>query len=133
LQVLFQNEHNVRSSIVNRRKRSLLLYNHLLDVEHVVENVDGWVGFCASYYSEVDDRCAEQNEEDSRNDNGLSDEEGKPTTTDGIGAYQGINNNGISGHSCNITPHQAMEKLVFIVKVLNVNTDFNGTSRSKMK
>jgi hypothetical protein len=49
----------VRPSIVNGRKRSLLLYNHLLDVQHVVENVDGQVRFCASYDSLVDDRGAD--------------------------------------------------------------------------
>jgi hypothetical protein len=58
VQVLFQNEHNIRSSIVNGRKRSLLLYNHLLDVGHVNENGSDQVGFCTSYYSEVDNRGA---------------------------------------------------------------------------
>jgi hypothetical protein len=38
VQVLFQNEHYVWSSIVDGRKRSLLLYNHLLGVDHVLEN-----------------------------------------------------------------------------------------------
>ena len=61
VQVLFQNDHNVRSSIVNGRKRSLLLYKHLLNVDHVVENAHGHVGFCASYFSLVDDIGAERN------------------------------------------------------------------------
>jgi hypothetical protein len=47
VQVLFQNEHNVRSSIVDGRKRSLLLYKHLLGVERVRNNSNGGVGFCA--------------------------------------------------------------------------------------
>jgi hypothetical protein len=41
VQVLFQNEHNVRSLIVDGRKRSLLLYNHLLGVDRVLGNSKG--------------------------------------------------------------------------------------------
>jgi hypothetical protein len=67
------------------------------------------------------------------NNNALSDEEGTPMTTEKIGASQGSNINGISGHSCPITPQQAMEKLVFIFEVLSFNTDFNITARLKMK
>jgi hypothetical protein len=54
-------------------------------------------------------------------------------TTDKISAAQVSNTNVLSGHWCHITPRQAMEKLVFIVEVLNVNTNFNVTARSKMK
>jgi hypothetical protein len=67
------------------------------------------------------------------NNNDLSDEEGTPTTTVKVGAAEGINNNGNSGHSCCITLQQAMKKLVFIVEALNVNKYFNVTARSKMK
>jgi hypothetical protein len=81
--------NNVRSSIVNGRKHSLLLYKHLLDAGHVVENGNSQVGFCASYYSEVYVRGAEQN-------NGVSDEEGTPTTADDICASQNSNNKSLT-------------------------------------
>jgi hypothetical protein len=58
VKVLFQNEHNIRSSIVDGRNRSLLLYKHLLGVDRVLNNSKGGVGFCA------DDRGVE-------NDDGL--------------------------------------------------------------
>jgi hypothetical protein len=105
VRVLFQNEHNVRSSIVDRRKRSLLLYNHLLGVNRVLENSKGGVGFC------TDDRGVEQ-------DGDLSDEENPLTTTAEIGVCQDSSNNGLSGLSRPITPHQAMAKMVFIVQIL---------------
>jgi hypothetical protein len=68
VQVLFQDKHTVWSSIVDGRKRSLLLYNYLLRVDHVLDNSKGGVGFCAA------DRGVEQ-------DGGLSDEENPLTTT----------------------------------------------------
>jgi hypothetical protein len=143
-------EHNLRSSLVNGNNRSLLLYKHLLDVGHISENGNDQVGFCESYYSEEDDRGAWQNNglsdeegtpttagdigaSHSSNTNALSDAEGTPATTEKIGTAQGSNTNGLSGHSCPINPQQAMENLVFIVEVLNVNTYVNVTVRSKMK
>jgi hypothetical protein len=119
VQVLFRNEHNARSSIVDGRKRSLLLYTHLLGVDRVSNNSKGGVGFCA------DDRGVEQ-------DGGLSDEENPLTTTAEIGVSQDSSNNGISGISRPITPQQAMAKMVF-VEILNVYTAVNVSSRSKMK
>jgi hypothetical protein len=45
VQVLFQNEHNVRSSIVDGRNPYLLLYKHLLGVDCVLDKSKGGVGF----------------------------------------------------------------------------------------
>jgi hypothetical protein len=120
VQVLFQNEHNVRSLIVDGRKRSLLLYKHLLGVDRILDNSKGGVGFCA------DDRGVEQ-------DGGLSDEYNPLTTTVEIGVSQDSSNNGLSGLSCPITPQQAMAQMVFIVEVLHVYTAVNVSARSKMK
>jgi hypothetical protein len=78
----------VRTSIVNGRKRSILIYKHFLDVDHFIKNVDAQIGFCASYYSKVDDRGADQN-------NGISHEEGTPITAEDIGASHVINSNDI--------------------------------------
>jgi hypothetical protein len=67
------------------------------------------------------------------NNNVLSDEEDTPPTTDETDTAQGRNDNGHAGHSCCITPQQAMAKLLFIFEVLNVKTDLNVTARLKMK
>jgi hypothetical protein len=88
----------------------------LIDADHIIDNVDGQVGFFASYYSEVDGTYSEYNsgisdEEGTpmaadesgashiSNKYVLSDEEGTPTTTDKNGASKGSNNNGIHSHS----------------------------------
>jgi hypothetical protein len=112
VQALFQNEHNVRSSIVEGRKRSLLLYNNLLGVDRVLDSSKGGVEFCS------DDRGVEQ-------DGGLSDEDNPLKTTSEIGLSQDISNNYLSGLSRPITPQQAMAKMVFIVEVSNVYTAVN--------
>jgi hypothetical protein len=120
VQVLFQNKHTVRSSIVDGRERSLLLYKHLLGVDRVLNNSKGGVGFCA------DDRGVEQ-------DGGLSDEENPLTITAEIGVSQDSSNDGLSGLSRPITPQQAMAKMVFVVEILNIYTAANVSARSKLK
>jgi hypothetical protein len=82
VQVLFQNEHKVWSSIVEGRKRSLLIYKHFLGADRVLDNSKGGGGFCA------DDRGVEQ-------DGSLSDEENPLTTTAEIGVSQDSSNNGL--------------------------------------
>jgi hypothetical protein len=116
VQVLFQNEHSVWSSIVDGIKRSLLLYKHLLGVDCVLDSSKGGVGFCA------DDRGVEQAGGISAGGNPL-------TTTAEIGVSQDSSNNGLSGLSRPITPQQAMAKMVFIVDALNVYTAVNVSDR----
>jgi hypothetical protein len=95
MQVLFQNEHNVRSSIFDARKRSLLLYKHLLGVDCVLDNSKVWVGFCAGDKGVIQD-------------GGLSDEDDSLTITVKTGVSKDSSNNGLSCLSHPITPQQDM-------------------------
>jgi hypothetical protein len=136
VQLLFQNEHNIRSSIVDGIKRFILLYKHFLGVDGVIDNGNGLVGVCASYDNNDENNgvslarplLAENAVQPHPNDSNEHDDEEEPVPNE---AYH--NSTRREDHSK--SPQQAMEKLVLVVEVLKHAPDFDKkvTARSKLK